>query len=241
MAIPYVSVPRPLLAALRQHVEVDRGGDWDWMSTSGPPPHHPLEESFVPLQVGYTPTCSGRPGGDVSKRRKPATALVSERDIALARGMSDTKSITVERVLQASSDAVFDVLSNPARHVELDGSGFVKGDVGSNRIQQVGDVFTMDMEGEHMGGEYRTDNHVTGYSANKLLAWQTAPSGQEPPGWQWVWELESQGSDSTLVRHTYDWSRVSDKELLSKVSFPLVSEAQLEESLTRLDEAVTRS
>lgn len=149
--------------------------------------------------------------------------------------------ISVERVIQAPSDAIFDVLSNPQRHTELDGSGFVKGDVGSNRIQQVGDVFTMDMEGEHMGGEYQTENHVTGYSPNKLLAWQTAPAGQEPPGWQWVWELESQGSDATLVRHTYDWSAVTDKELLKKVSFPLVSEAQLEETLTKLDEAVTRS
>lgn len=151
------------------------------------------------------------------------------------------KQITVERVIQASSDAIFDVLSNPQRHAELDGSGFVKGDVGSNRIQQVGDVFTMDMAGEHMGGEYQTENHVTGYSPNRLLAWQTAPAGEQPPGWQWVWELESQGSGSTLVRHTYDWSGVTDKDLLAKVQFPLVSQAQLEDTLTRLDEAVAGS
>jgi hypothetical protein len=152
---------------------------------------------------------------------------------------SDSKRITVERTINASSDAVFDVLSNPQRHVEIDGSGFVRSDEKTNRIQGSGDVFRMNMAGDHMGGEYQTDNTVTGFSENHLLAWATAPADTEPPGWEWVWELESQGSDETLVRLTYDWSKVTDKQLLEKVSFPLVTEPQLEESLDNLDQAVT--
>ena len=153
--------------------------------------------------------------------------------------MSDDKRITVERTINASSDAIFDVLSNPARHPELDGSGFVRSDEGTDRIQGTGDVFTMNMSGDHMGGDYRTDNHVVGYSPNQLLAWRTAPAGQEAPGWQWVWELKSQGSDTTLVRHTYDWSDVTDQGLLQKIGFPLVSEDQMEDTLVRLDQSVT--
>ncbi len=155
--------------------------------------------------------------------------------------MSEDKRITVERTINASSDALFDVLSNPARHPELDGSGFVRTDEGSNRIQATGDVFTMNMSGDHMGGEYQTENHVVGYSPNQLLAWRTAPAGQEPPGWQWVWELEAQGSDATLVRHTYDWSDVTDQDLLQKIGFPLVSQEQMEDTLVRLDQSVTGS
>lgn len=155
-------------------------------------------------------------------------------------GMSE-KKITVERTIQAPTADVFEVLSNPQRHVELDGSGFVQSDDRSNRIQGVGDVFTMNMSGDHMGGDYQTENHVTGYSANQLLAWQTAPAGQEPPGWQWVWELEAEGSQATKVRHTYDWSNVTDPALLQKISFPLVSQSQLEDSLASLDQAVTGS
>lgn len=155
--------------------------------------------------------------------------------------MTDDKKITVERTIGASSSDIFDVLSNPERHAELDGSGFVVGDEGSNRIQASGDVFTMNMTGPHMGGDYQTENHVTGYSPNQLLAWQTAPAGQEPPGWQWVWELESEGSDSTLVRHTYDWSNVTDPEILKQVTFPLVTEAQLGDTLDRLTQTVTGS
>ncbi len=152
---------------------------------------------------------------------------------------SENKRITVERTINASSDAVFDVLSNPERHVEIDGSGFVRSDEKTDRIQGAGDVFRMNMAGDHMGGDYQTDNTVTGFSSNHLLAWQTAPADTEPPGWEWLWELESQGSDETLVRLTYDWSKVTDKKLLEKVSFPLVTEAQLEDSLVNLDQAVT--
>ena len=159
---------------------------------------------------------------------------------SMTENPNDTR-MTVERTIQAPTSAVFDVLSNPQRHVELDGSGFVKSDAGSDRIQQVGDVFTMNMTGPHMGGDYQTDNHVTGYSPNQLLAWQTAPAGQEPPGWQWVWELEADGSEATTVRHTYDWTNVTDQELLSKISFPLVSQSQLEDTMTNLDQAVTGS
>ena len=154
--------------------------------------------------------------------------------------MSDS-TITVERTINASSDAVFDVLSNPDRHQSLDGSGFVTGVSKGDRIEAVGDRFRMAMSGDHMGGDYETDNTVTGFDKNHLLSWQTAPAGKEPPGWEWVWELESQGSDQTLVRHTYDWSKVTDQALLSKGLFPLVSPDQLEDTLQRLDQAVTGS
>lgn len=151
--------------------------------------------------------------------------------------MSDEKKLVVERVIDQPAKDIFDVLSNPQRHAEIDGSGFVKSDDKTDRITEVGQVFRMNMEGDHMGGEYNTENHVTGYEANKRLAWQTAPEGVEPPGWQWVWELDAQGADSTLVRLTYDWSGVTDQALLKKVGFPLVSAHQLDESLSNLASA----
>lgn len=150
--------------------------------------------------------------------------------------MSDNEvtQVTVERVIEAPVDAVFDILSNPERHQRLDGSGFIRGVDHADRIQKVGQVFTMNMAGDHMGGDYQTDNHVTGYAKDKLLAWKTTPAGTEPHGWEWVWELESRGPGETLVRHTYDWSKVTDKKLLEQVGFPLVSRDQLEDTLGRL-------
>ena len=74
-----------------------------------------------------------------------------------------------------------------------------------------------------------------------MIGWRTAPAGTEPPGWEWLWELEARGSDSTTVSLTYDWSNVTDKALLSKIGFPLVSEGALEDSLGKLAEATSGS
>lgn len=148
--------------------------------------------------------------------------------------MTQDQRITVSRTIDAPTQAVFEVLSNPERHRELDGSGFVVGDERTDRITGTGQVFRMNMTGDHMGGDYQTDNTVTGYDPNHLLAWQTAPADTEPPGWEWTWELQAQGSEATEVSLTYDWAKVTDPQILEKVSFPLVTRSQLEDSLQRL-------
>ena len=153
--------------------------------------------------------------------------------------MANDQKITVQRTIDAPAKDVFEVLTNPERHAELDGSGFIRSDEKSDRIQAVGDVFTMNMSGDHMGGEYKTDNHVTAFDPNAMVGWKTAPAGTEPPGWEWLWELKSQGSDSTLVTLTYDWSGDTDKKLLDKIGFPLVKPDQLDATLGRLAAAVS--
>lgn len=152
---------------------------------------------------------------------------------------SNDKQLSAQRTIDAPAQNIFDVLTNPERHREIDGSGFLRSDERAQRITGTGDTFTMNMTGEHMGGDYQTDNHVTGYDENKLVAWKTAPAGTEPPGWEWMWELKPEGSDSTEVTLTYDWSKVTDPAILEKVSFPLLSERQLEDSLGNLAAAVS--
>lgn len=154
--------------------------------------------------------------------------------------MTETK-ISASRTIDAANEDIFNVLSNPERHAEIDGSGMVVSDDKTDRITAVGQVFRMNMNWDKMGGDYKTDNHVVGYDENKLLAWTTAPSGEEPPGWEWVWELTPQGSDSTEVTITYDWSSVTDKGVLEQVNFPAVSEEDLETSLANLAAAVSDS
>lgn len=148
--------------------------------------------------------------------------------------MSDDKKISVQRTIDAPAEELFDILTLPANHAQIDGSGFVRSESKTDRITAVGQVFTMNMSGEHMGGDYQTDNHVNAYLHNKMVGWQTAPAGTEPKGWEWLWELEPDGPGATTVTLTYDWSKVTDKQLLQKVSFPLVKKHQLEESLEHL-------
>ncbi|WP_026820349.1 SRPBCC family protein [Arthrobacter castelli] len=151
------------------------------------------------------------------------------------------QQISATRTVDAASDEVFNVLSNPERHARIDGSGLVQSDEKSNRITGTGQTFTMNMEWEKMGGAYKTENHVVGYDENKLLAWTTAPAGEEPPGWQWIWSLQSQGSTTTEVTVTYDWSHVTDKDVLNKVGFPAIPQEDLESSLDNLAAMVSRN
>ncbi len=153
--------------------------------------------------------------------------------------MSESSSITVQRQIPAAANQVFDILSDPSRHTELDGSGFVQGLEHGDRLTEVGQKFVMNMSGDHMGGDYKTDNIVSAFDENQTIGWKTAPAGNEPPGWEWVWHLVSEGSDSTTASLTYDWSNVTDQDLLDKIGFPLVSEQQLDNSLDRLAQAAT--
>jgi uncharacterized protein YndB with AHSA1/START domain len=174
-------------------------------------------------------------GGGSGSSAPPVGALAAAYKNGL---MASETNQTVSRVINAPASDIFDALSNPDRHTDFDGSGFVRSADKPQRIQKVGDVFRMNMEGDHMGGEYQTDNHVVGFSDGKLIAWKTAPAGTEPPGWEWVYELKSEGSDSTEVTLTYDWSAVTDKDLLKKITFPLVSADAMEGSLAQLAAAV---
>lgn len=145
--------------------------------------------------------------------------------------MTETKKYTVSRTINAPVAQVWDVLSNPELHKEFDSSGRVRSDEKSDRIQATDQVFTMNMEGPD--GAYKTDNHVVGYNEHKLLAWATAPAGQDPLGWQWVWELNSVDDSTTEVSLTYDWSQVSD-EVQKNFNPPLLDEKELEGSLANL-------
>jgi uncharacterized protein YndB with AHSA1/START domain len=172
------------------------------------------------------------------KKERARPTPVADRSHGTRHTGVMTSTQTATRTINAPAKQIFDLLTNPERHTEFDGSGFLRSSVKSQRITAVGDTFRMNMEGDHMGGEYQVDNHVTGFQPNLLIAWKTAPAGTEPPGWEWMYELKAAGSDQTEVTLTYDWSRVTDQELLKKVHFPLVSADAMESSLASLASAV---
>ena len=151
------------------------------------------------------------------------------------------KSITVSRLIDAPAEEIFEILTLPAKHPSLDASGTVISGT-DQRIQNVGDVFVMNMNAEMMGGDYKTENHVTGLDPNKLIAWKPCPEGTsvEDNGWEWVYELQPEGSDSTTVTLPYAWEHANPK-VTKKISFPLFGEKVLEESLERLASTVAGS
>lgn len=119
---------------------------------------------------------------------------------------------TVERLINAPASAIFDLLADPSRHQEIDGSGTVKGvpdgaaGKGSQRLS-LGSKFGMSMK---MGIGYTMENTVVEFEENVRIAWQPRPT-QSVMAWFiggriWRYQLIAQG-DSTLVRESWDISQ----------------------------------
>jgi uncharacterized protein YndB with AHSA1/START domain len=111
--------------------------------------------------------------------------------------------VTVERVIAADPEVIFDLLAHPERHAELDGSGTVRQSRAAGRRVGLGDSFGMNM---HWGVPYATRNVVREFVEGRRIAWQTlapAPLHLVFTGRTWRYELEPVDG-GTLVRETWD-------------------------------------
>jgi len=79
--------------------------------------------------------------------------------------------VTVSRRICAPAHDIFQVLANPVRHLEMDGSGSLRGAASTAMISGVGDVFVMKMYFAHLG-DYEMNNHVVEYEQDRRLGWE---------------------------------------------------------------------
>ena len=120
---------------------------------------------------------------------------------------------TVERLIHAEPSAVFDLITDPSRHVELDGSGQVRANQGPTGRLVLGSTFGMAMR---FGIGYSVVNTVTEYDKDKRISWQTRPTGlmgRFLGGRTWRYELEP-AEGGTLVRETWDISTEKVKAMV---------------------------
>jgi uncharacterized protein YndB with AHSA1/START domain len=146
--------------------------------------------------------------------------------------------VSVERVIPAPPEKIFDLLADPARHRDIDGSGTVReAKSGSERLT-LGSQFGMSMK---MGIPYSMLNEVIEYDENRCIAWQTKPpvSWGAKLGGGRIWRYELEPVDGgTLVRETWD---ISQEASLSK---PLVARSgmktadNMEKTLARIEQLV---
>ena len=133
----------------------------------------------------------------------------------------DERKIEVTGTVEAPPAALFAVLSDPARHVEVDGADMLRGlDSGPSPVTSTGDAWVMNMEQDGIG-RYQMRSEVVRFETDRMIAWAPAihPPGAlshiigelDPSGHIWVWELEPTPEGGSRVTHTYDWSGVNDE------------------------------
>jgi hypothetical protein len=129
--------------------------------------------------------------------------------------------VKVSRRIQAPAHEIFQVLANPARHLELDGSQMLRGVVTTGMISGVGDVFVMKMY-YYRHGNYEMNNHVVEFEPDRRITWEPEAGRGHPDlvdnpdqarwGHRWGFELTADGPGATIVTEVYDCSRVPADE-----------------------------
>jgi hypothetical protein len=165
----------------------------------------------------------------------------------------ENKRVEVSRRIEAPADRIFDVVANPQRHTEIDGSGMLRGALVDSPISGVGDSFTIKMH--RLGDDYLMINHVVEFEPSRRISWEPAPGdpsrteGGDPSkvgiaaGYRWGFILAPDGDDATIVTEVFDFSRVSEDLLRDGGTWINGSTSVLESmaaTLERLEETSTR-
>jgi uncharacterized protein YndB with AHSA1/START domain len=128
----------------------------------------------------------------------------------------DCPPVRVSRRIAAPASTIFGVLTDPVRHLDLDGSGMLRGAATTAPVSGVGDVFVMKMYFAALG-DYEMNNHVVEYEPDRRIGWEPAAGRGHPDagrdadarwGHRWAYELTPDGPGATIVTEIYDCSRV---------------------------------
>jgi uncharacterized protein YndB with AHSA1/START domain len=139
------------------------------------------------------------------------------------------RAVSRVRVVPASPAAVFDVLADPRRHPELDGSGTVRATVTGPSRLSAGARFGVRMK---LLVPYVVRNTVVEFDEGRRIAWRHVG------GHVWRYELEGVNG-GTRVTETFDWSAARSPRVLERLGFPERNAAGMEATLQRLAELVT--
>ena len=127
--------------------------------------------------------------------------------------MSDPRDIeSVERVIPAPPEKIFDLLADPSRHPQIDGSGSVRDAKQPSQRVKLGDKFGMSMKA---GIPYSMVSTIIEFEDNRRIAWQSRPPGvfgKIGGGRIWRYELEPVDG-GTRVRETWDISQEKGTKL----------------------------
>jgi uncharacterized protein YndB with AHSA1/START domain len=147
----------------------------------------------------------------------------------------DGNTLSVERVINASPDKIFELLADAGKHASFDGSDSVNRASQKSVPLSMGSKFGMAMRGrkETLFLPYRTTNTVIEYEKDRRIAWKTTAMGGMVGGRIWRYELQA-ADGGTLVRETWDVSQDKQKAMITSGSMPERTEDGIRATLERI-------
>jgi uncharacterized protein YndB with AHSA1/START domain len=152
------------------------------------------------------------------------------------RAMAQSKDVeTVERMIPAPPEKIFDLLADPRRHHDIDGSGTVREAKNAPERLTLGSKFGMSMKA---GISYSMSSEVIEFEDGRRIAWQTRGSGRlgsRMGGRIWRYTLEPVDG-GTLVRESWDISQEKTKFMVRLARKR--TRASMEATLERIQQLV---
>ncbi|MBE9375398.1 SRPBCC family protein [Saccharopolyspora sp. HNM0983] len=137
-----------------------------------------------------------------------------------------TRRIARQVVVDATPHELFEVLADPRRHGELDGSGTLRDTVsGPERLGQ-GTAFAVNMR--QFGVPYRITSTVVAFEEGRAIEWR------HPFGHTWRWDLAETGSGGTTVTETFDYSGTKHAKVLEMMGIPGKNATSITRTLEQL-------
>jgi uncharacterized protein YndB with AHSA1/START domain len=135
-------------------------------------------------------------------------------------------------VVDAPAQTVFDVIADPRRHHEFDGSGTVRSSRSSAPARlEAGAKFGMNMK---IGVPYRMTNTVVEFTEGESVAWRHLGGH--------VWRYGVEPVDGgTKITEEFDWRTSRIPALLKLMKAPSGNAEAIEKTLTRLADLVERT
>lgn len=153
--------------------------------------------------------------------------------------------VTVTRTIDAPASRLWELVSHPQGHVDIDGSGMLEAAGDARPLTAVGDTFDIKMDRTPLDDipglvKYEVRNTVTRIEPESLIEWGIGGKESPPLGHVYGWQLSPAGDgSSTHVVHYCDWSNINDQLRAAGRTWPIVPEHMLEQSLDKLERLVT--
>ena len=142
-------------------------------------------------------------------------------------GMTSDPSRIVSRstIVSAPAQMIFDLLADPRRHNEIDGSGTVQSaQINAPERLSLNATFGMQMK---MGLPYKITNTVVEFEENKTIAWRHVGGHI----WRYILEPVDGG---TKVTEQFDWNKSKAPLVLKLRKSPQDNAKSIEKTLENL-------
>lgn len=154
---------------------------------------------------------------------------LAERCLTLPMSTQDRVAVSELRIEAPAAD-IFELIADPARQPEWDTNDNLGSAAEGQRVRAVGASFVTILS----KGTVR-ESRVVEFEEARRIAWLPIDERTgSAPGHLWRYELEPLSDGTTLVRHTYDWTNLSDPRRLDRAR--LTTPDRLQASLKRLAE-----